>query len=118
MKKLIPLGIVAAVLAAKLYAGNLTISFSNQNASTQDCKIVYTTNLAIPTNQWPALAVISNCPPNSTNSFIWSNVPPADYFFSAAWTNSFWKVQSFFSGAVTTPPLATNQVNLLQLINQ
>lgn len=93
-------------LCLVLHAGTVVLSWTNTNSTNLDVNIYYTTNVAIPTNQWPLLVYLTNTPPGPT-SFV-TNLPPANYFFIAAFTNRFWGTESFFSNGAWPPFLATN----------
>jgi hypothetical protein len=67
----------------------------------------WSTNLSQPSNQWSLLAVVpqSQLTNVSSNQIgFWTNLTPANYFFTVAWSNSFWGNQSFFSQPVGTDP--------------
>lgn len=73
----------------------------------------YTTNVTLPTNQWPLLAVITNpVPINGGAQLAYTNyLVPGAYFFTMTASN-FWG-SSPFSGAVGVPqplpqPLSLN----------
>lgn len=63
----------------------------------------YTTNVTLPTNQWPLLAVITNpVPINGGAQLAYTNyLVPGAYFFTMTASN-FWG-SSPFSGAVGVP---------------
>lgn len=102
-------------LCLMLHAGPVVLAWTNPNSTNFAVNIYYTTNLFTPTNLWPLLVTIPNCPPGP-NTFA-TNLPPANYFFTAAFTNSFWGVESFFSNGAATPPLPTNLLTGLSVSN-
>lgn len=67
-------------------------------------RVYYTTNIAVPTNQWPLLATITNATPiNGGAQLSWTNsMTPGVYFFTMTSSN-LWGT-SFFSQAAATPP--------------
>lgn len=69
--------------------------------------LYWTTNTATPTNQWPLLSTITT-PTNysATQYGFYTNLTPGQYFFTLTASNTFWKLESFFSEGAATPPVA------------
>lgn len=115
VKLAIGFGLTSA-LCLILHAGTVDLVWTNPNSGTNlGVNIYYTTNLTTPTNQWPLLVYVaySQSGPNSFST----NLPPANYYFMAAFTNSFWGLESFFSNAASTPPLPTNLLTGFSVLN-
>lgn len=113
VKTAVAFGLTSLCLA--LYAGTVNLVWTNPNGPGLGVNIYYTTNVSMPTNQWPLLAYLTNSPPGA-NSFV-TNLPPANYFFVAAFTNSFWGLESFFSNGAATPSLPTNLLTGFTVLN-
>jgi hypothetical protein len=119
MKKLLLLTTLTASLIASAAskAGTVTLMWTNTNAQTYNVNIFFTTNPALPTSQWPLLVGNVPSPANAPASFS-TNLPPANYFFVAAFTNSFWGTNTFFSNGTATPSLPTNLLTSFGITNQ
>lgn len=119
MKKLTLIGLLASTLILNATDILLVWDKYNTNAFPNSYVwVVYTTNSALPVNQWKAWGPVLNPTNyNATQQGIWiTNLTMGNYFFSACWTNTFWHNNSpFFSPPTATPAIATNLVNNLDI---
>lgn len=117
MKKLLAVGLLglAAIIANAMPIRVWWINLNDNSFSTNGINFYYTTNLALPTNQWPLLNFVTNAPSGS-NSFV-VDLPPANYFVIAKFTNTFWHLEFPFVGGASTPLIPTNLVDPLSLDN-
>jgi len=131
MKKLIPLrlkftlalvwlglaGLVQGATAAGTATNAVNVTFvwdapANQSYTGLVYRIYSSTNVALPTNSWPLLAVVTNPVPINAGAQLSYSVPlvPGAYFFTMTSSN-FWGA-SFFSEAAATPPPVPQLNNL------
>jgi len=119
IKKAIALGVTTLCFAITV-AGQtspVTLSWNNNNDPALGVLIFSTTNVTLPMNQWPLFVYIPNPVPVSSNWYNFkTNLVPANYFFVASFTNTFWRSNGFFSNvAVTQPQLPTNLLSGLTI---
>jgi DNA-binding CsgD family transcriptional regulator len=110
IKRAIALGVICICLTGMVAGQTTTVLFSWDKAASQYSNslinLYYTTNITLPTNQWPFFVTVYS-PTNisSTRAGFYTNLTPNAYFFSGKWTNTFWHDESpFFSAAAFAPP--------------
>jgi DNA-binding CsgD family transcriptional regulator len=121
IKRAIALGVVCLCLTGFLADGQSTqvvLSWNNYNDGSQGVILFATTNVALPTNQWPVFVYLPKPVPVASNYYEFrTNLTPANWFFVGAFTNAFWANNSFFSNTAATPQLPTNLLTGFSISN-
>jgi hypothetical protein len=110
------MGITAWAAGTASSAVNVTFVWDapvNQSYTGLVYRIYSTTNVALPTNTWPLLTVVTNPTPINGGAQLSYATPivPGAWFFTMTASN-FWG-ESFFSVAAATPPPAPQLNNLV-----